>query len=103
MPSGENSVETWRRRGHPEKERPSFLMQLELGLKGLVCESDGGISFYSHSLECIEELPALAKEEPIRGEACDRSDGSCKFIGQRTNDRDMGEVGVDEFTRNRED
>ena len=38
-------------------------MQLELGLKGLQCQSDSRISFYSHSLECIEELSALAGEE----------------------------------------
>ena len=65
--------------------------------------ADGGIGFDSHRLQYVEELPALAVEEAIGGEACDRSYGACKLIGQRTNDRDMGEVGADEFARNGED
>ena len=56
-------------------------MQLELGLKGLYCQSEGSIGFYSHHLQCVEELPVLAGEESIGGEACDRSHGASKFIG----------------------
>lgn len=71
-------------------------MRLER-VEGLQCKSDSGISFYSHNLQCVKELLALAGEESIGGEACDRGDGACKSIRQGTNDRDMGKVGADEF------
>ena len=45
-----------------------------------------------------EELPALAVEESIGGEACGGVDGAAKSIAQRTNDANVGEVGVDEFS-----
>ena len=78
-------------------------MQHKLKLKGYSLMGPRGIGFDGHSLQGIEELPALAEEESICGKACDRSDGACKFIGQWTNDRDMGEVGADEFARDRKD
>src|ERR1700679_3254843 len=51
----------------------------------------------------MEEKFALAGEEAIGGKACDRSHGARKFIGQRTNDRDMGGVGAEEFARDGEE
>jgi len=56
-------------------------MQLELGVKGLQCQSEGSIGFLSHQLQCVKEPPALAGEESIGGETCDRGHGTCKFIG----------------------
>ena len=64
-------------------------------------ETNGGVGFGSHGVQYVEELPALADEEPIRGEALDGSDGPSKSIGQRTNDRDMGEFRTDKFARDR--
>ena len=66
-------------------------------------ETNGGVGFGCHGVEYVEELPALADEEPIRGEALDGSDGASKSIGQRTNDRDMGEFRADKFARDRKD
>ena len=66
-------------------------------------ETNGGVGFGSHSVQYVEEMPVLADEEPIRGEALDGSDGASKSIGQRANDRDMGEVRADEFARNGKD
>ena len=44
-------------------------------------EAKGGISFDGQGLQGVEELPALAGEEAVGGEACDRGHGACKFIG----------------------
>ena len=49
--------------------------------RGLQHQSDSGISLFSHCLECVEELSALASEESVGGEACDRGHGAGKFIG----------------------
>ena len=86
-----------------EQEGPDSLIQLELGLKGLQCQSECGVSFYRHDLERSEELPALAVKEAVCGEARDCGHCAGKLIGQRTNDRYVGEVGVDEFARDWED
>ena len=66
--------------------RPRRSDTAQIGVERLERETDGGIGFESHSLECVEEPPALADEEPIGGEACNRSDGASKSIGQRAND-----------------
>jgi hypothetical protein len=68
--------------GSPPAEKGlRFVMQLEVRVKGLQGESDGGIGFYGHSLEGVEELSALAGEESVRGEARDCGHGACKLIG----------------------
>ena len=66
-------------------------------------QSKGCVSFDSHDLQRGEELPALAVEETVCGEARDCGHCAGKLIGQRTNDRYMGEVGADEFARDWED
>jgi hypothetical protein len=45
----------------------------------------------------------LALEEAIGGEACDPGYGASKLVSERTNDRDMGRFGADEFARHGED
>jgi hypothetical protein len=50
-------------------------------MESLKCEAEGGVGFESQGLKCVEELPALAGEESIGGEACDCGHGACKFIG----------------------
>ena len=82
---------------------PDVLTLYKLGWNGLERETNGGIGLGSHSVQYVEELSALADEEPIRCEALDGSDGAAKLIGQRTNDRHMGEVGADEFAWDGED
>src|ERR1700722_10284473 len=62
-----------------------------------------GICFERHRLQGIEELPALAVKEAVCGEARDCGHCAGKLIGQRTNDRYVGEVGADEFARDWED
>ena len=82
---------------------PDVLTLYKLGWNGLERETNGGIGLSSHSVQHVEELSGLADEETIRCEALDGSDGAAKLIGQRTNNRDMGKVGVDEFARNGKD
>jgi hypothetical protein len=82
---------------------PDVLTLYKLGWNGLERETNGGIGLGGHSVQYVEELSALADEEPIRCEALDGSDGAAKLIGQRTNDRDMGEVRADELARNGKD
>ena len=66
-------------------------------------QSKGCVSFDSHDLQRGEELPALAVEETVCGEARDCGHGSCKLIGQWTNDRYVGEIRADEFAWDGED
>ena len=54
-------------------------------------------------MQGVEELPALAVKEAVCGEARDCGHCAGKLIGERTNDRDMGEVRADEFARDWED
>src|ERR1700733_376467 len=58
------------------------------------------VGFDSQRVERREELFALTSEEPISGKAGDGSDSPAKLIAQRTNDRNMRELGTDEFTWN---
>ena len=58
---------------------------------------------FRHIHERVEELLRLADEQAIGSEAFDGSHCAPKFISQRTDDRDMGKAGVDEFARDRED
>ena len=67
-----------------------------------LCHANCGVGLGSHSLQNIEELLALADEEPVSGEAINGGYGPADFIGQWMNDRNMWEVGS-EFDRNRED
>lgn len=66
-------------------------------------QADCGIGFDSHGLQQLEEPRALAGEEAVGGEARDCSHGACEPIGQRTNDRNMRELGAYEFARDWED
>jgi hypothetical protein len=78
-------------------------MQHKLGIPELQQLAGGGVGCSSEVVNCFEELFALADKEPIGGEACDRSQGSSKRIGQRTNDRALGEFGIEEFARDGKD
>ena len=62
-----------------------------------------GVGLIGELLECGQELPALTGEQSIGREACNRSHCARKPIGQRTNDGDMRQAGVDEFARNWKD
>jgi len=59
--------------------RPSDAAQL--GRQGLERKTNGRVGFDSDRMQCVEELPALAVEQPIGSETCDGSDCACKFIG----------------------
>jgi hypothetical protein len=82
---------------------PRSLIQHERGIPQLRQLAAGGVGCSSEVVHCFEELFALAEEEPIGGEACNRSHSSSKRIGQRTNDRALGEFGIDEFARDGKD
>jgi len=84
-----------------DSPRPSDATQT--GAERLERETNGRVGFDSHRLQYVEELPALAGEKSVCGEACDGSDGATESIAQRTNDCDVGEVGADEFTRDGKD
>jgi hypothetical protein len=57
-------------------------MQLETwGVKRLQCVPPGSISCFGQTLDRGQELSALAGEESIGGQACDRSHRARKFIG----------------------
>ncbi len=60
------------------------------------------VRFDGHQHQRFNELLALAYEQPIRNEAIDGSYSSAESVGERTNDRDMGKVGVDELARDGE-
>ena len=63
----------------------------------------GVVGCYGESVQFAEELFALTEEEPVSSEACNRRHGAAELIGQWANDRDVGELGADEFTRDGED
>jgi hypothetical protein len=65
--------------------------------------ASGSIRCNSELLECFEELRGLTEKESVGGEAFDRCDGATKFIGYRTNDCTVREIGADEFARDRKD
>jgi len=68
---------------------------------GLPRRTTGCISFDRHCLQRVKELPALTYEKPVLDKACNRSDCTWKSISKRTNDRDLGKVGADEFAAGR--
>src|SRR5580693_7606 len=59
--------------------------------------AEGGIGFYGHSLQCIEEPLVLPEEEPICSKRCNGCYSACKPIIARSNHRAMGQIRVDEF------
>jgi hypothetical protein len=65
--------------------------------------ASGSIRCNSELLERFEELRGLTEKESVGGEAFDRGDGATKFIGYRTNDCTVREIGADEFARDRKD
>jgi hypothetical protein len=76
---------------------------LSFRLRDCLKAAESRIGCFGERLQCVEELIALAGEKAIGGEGRNRSRGACKLVGQRTNYRDMGEVGADEFARDGED
>ncbi len=63
----------------------------------------GRISLCCNLVDYIKELLGLAKEEPIGGEACDRSHGTAELVGQRTNHGAVRKTGTNELARDRKD
>ena len=63
----------------------------------------GRIGGFSELEGYFKELLALAEEKSIGDKACDRSHSTSQFVAQRTNDRDRGEEGADEFARDGKD
>src|SRR5580704_1272791 len=68
----------------------------------MTLQAHGGVGFDSHGLQCVEELLALADEQPAGSEGSNSSPRAGEPIGQRTNDRDLGQVWP-EFDRYGED
>src|SRR5580658_3492174 len=62
-------------------------------------QADGGIRFERHNLQRVQELLALTDEEAVGCEARDGSHSAREFVGQRTNDGDMRELGAEELAR----
>lgn len=54
---------------------------IQAGEERLQGEAHGGVGFDGHGLQCVEEVPGLAGEEPVGGEAFDGGDGTGKSIG----------------------
>jgi hypothetical protein len=82
----------------PIIDGPRFIWNLRL-----LRLASGSICCNSEFLQCFEELCGLTEKESIGGEACNRSDCASKFIGYRTNDGAVGQVGADELARDRKD
>jgi hypothetical protein len=90
------------------KVRGPLAMDQGPGLVGLSSHGRSGLAvgrirLLGESLQRVQELLTLSHKQPVSSEACNSGHGAAKLVSQRTNDRDMGKVGADEFARHRED